>query len=1500
MQSVHHECKRGYARVTRLTTLAVILLAGVRCSGGDTVQKGSEEWGPFVGPWKRYDKNPIIKLEDKEPYSIQNGPQTVIQWKDKWYMFLMTSQPMVTKLAVSDDGLSWKRPHHDYLLKPEMDWEGSYNLAKAAVVRDDEIWLYYFGKKDTSEMCALARSKDLIHWTKEPKPIFTHQDSRIDGTRAFPDSVIKEGDTWYMYYDVGWDYHDPRNPDGYVIGVATSKDGVTWKDSSKSPVLTASARTPDSWDDGMVSQCSVHKIGEWFFMLYSGGTNNDGRKHSGKNRMAFGLARARHPEGPWEKYPHNPVFKPTGNEKEFDGVYVQHACPVKVDGQWRLYYNGWTLNPKAKNSIGAEYAIGVAFANGVQSNTQIDWPAFLARHDMIWTKLPQNWREAPWTGNGMLGSMSWVEGDALRLQVFRGDVQAHRPMTQGMSAFTRGRLQIGSFYLKPAARPDDCDLRLSLYDAEVSGTMTAGKSALKIRQFTHAEDMVIVTELESADGATPVTLTWQPASSMPTRHGYAKTEAELPQVQKQYLSKYPTEVFSPNPDPEVKVVDGVNVCIQDMLGGSRHCTAWKMIETGAGKQRLAVSIANRWPKETNDPVAEAVAAVRKVCALDGNAYAAWKQKHYDWWHAYYPASFVSVPDTEVETVYWTTMYKLGSATRGDRVMIDTAGIWQTPSKWADSHWDLNIPYCYYPIPTANHVDLGRSLIRTFNTYQDNLIKNVRPVEWQNDSSYLPVTTGQDLYQPKDVDERYFQNTGGHLVWAMHACWLIYRGSMDDDMLRDTLYPIMKRAANYQIHRLEKRDGKYHAPKSHSPEYGDAPDASYELSMLRWICHAIVASGRRLGVEDAELAKYGDILSNLADYPVDERGYMVGEGMSFEKPHRHWCHLQMMHPLQLVTGKTTEERELMVRSVENFAAVNRNAGAAAFTFTGLSAMRALLGDGDRALYELHRFMNWPNLCPNSMYEEGNNPCLESPVYAAHNIHELLLQCYDEFPENGALTATIRIFPAVPTTWPDAVFHNLRTPGAFLVSAVRKGGVTQWVRVKSLAGEPCRIKPNLPGPVRTSGQREFKLSDLGTGTYTLDIKKGEEVLLYTGDTVPTPVITPLPAQKGKCNRYGLRDPEEQTDDTVKSRLAVESKLLTPGIETDTAQKDAKLKSVVQNMTTSKETLVVLNEHQGPVIGPDHPDVKASGNRSGFETGEMIKHKGIYHMFVNEMFGQHHIDMRVSHWSSPDAINWKRQSTVVDRVPGRSHTNPRSEVWLTGVEYNEEEGAWNIFFVSYRGGNPQASEGFSADYEGKIWRSRSTVKGPDGIAGPYKDVEIILQPDENTQKWEGQQAVDSFNPYQVGDKWYAFYGGHYHTPRGPWPVGLAWADKLNGPWKRMPEGFNPVPIVKTFVENPVVSKLPDGRYLAIFDSLGPREIGTSISKDGISWPPETRLTAQTGSNKWAGDSDHDMRTPLCAVREEDGTFTVIYTAAMKAKGFWAVGKCTLGWKDAATASD
>lgn len=329
--------------------------------------------------------------------------------------------------------------------------------------------------------------------------------------------------------------------------------------------------------------------------------------------------------------------------------------------------------------------------------------------------------------------------------------------------------------------------------------------------------------------------------------------------------------------------------------------------------------------------------------------------------------------------------------------------------------------------------------------------------------------------------------------------------------------------------------------------------------------------------------------------------------------------------------------------------------------------------------------------------------------------------------------------------------------------------------------------------------------------------------------------------------------------------------------------------------KNVLIRTAEHIGPVIGLDHPDVLSSNNRAGFETGQVVKVDGTYHMFINEMFDRPHRDMRIAYWTSQDAVHWKRQSTLVESIPGRSPSNPRSEVWVTAVEFNEAENAWNIFYVAYRAGDKEKGEIEGNDYAGRIWRAKSVMLGPQGIAGPYADMGIVLQPDENTQAWEGQQAVATFNPYKVGNRWYAFYDGHNHVPKGPWPTGMATAASLDGPWTRMPEGHNPIPLTEVFNENAQVTELKDGRYLTVFDSFGDQEIGYSLSDDGIHWNHETRIKVQSEKNLWGDPGDHAMRTPLCAIEEDDGTFTVIYTSltTVNGKKFYAVGKCTLAWK-------
>jgi hypothetical protein len=57
---------------------------------------------------------------------------------------------------------------------------------------------------------------------------------------------------------------------------------------------------------------------------------------------------------------------------------------------------------------------------------QVDWAAFLARHDLVWDRPGKNYFEAPLVGNGLVGAMIWQDSDnTLRLSVGRTDVTDH-------------------------------------------------------------------------------------------------------------------------------------------------------------------------------------------------------------------------------------------------------------------------------------------------------------------------------------------------------------------------------------------------------------------------------------------------------------------------------------------------------------------------------------------------------------------------------------------------------------------------------------------------------------------------------------------------------------------------------------------------------------------------------------------------------------------------------------------------------------------------------------------------------------------------------------------------------------------------------------------------------------------------------------------------------------------------------------------------------------------
>ena len=129
----------------------------------------------------------------------------------------------------------------------------------------------------------------------------------------------------------------------------------------------------------------------------------------------------------------------------------------------------------------------------------------------------------------------------------------------------------------------------------------------------------------------------------------------------------------------------------------------------------------------------------------------------------------------------------------------------------------------------------------------------------------------------------------------------------------------------------------------------------------------------------------------------------------------------------------------------------------------------------------------------------------------------------------------------------------------------------------------------------------------------------------------------------------------------------------------------------------------------------------------------------------------------------------------------------------------------------------------------------------------------------------------------------------------VGVATGDSLTATkWNRVPSE-QPSPIESLFIENPIVEKLPNGHYMALYDSnhftpvqpdLPARpnnSVSYSVSTDGIRWHQGRSLIVQSDANNWASD----LRTPLGLVAEGNGIYTILYTGRMKDKPFWAIGK-------------
>jgi alpha-L-fucosidase 2 len=744
---------------------------------------------------------------------------------------------------------------------------------------------------------------------------------------------------------------------------------------------------------------------------------------------------------------------------------------------------------------------------------EVNWQKFLARQDLVWNTLPKDWESGAFIGNGLLGAMIYAGGtNALQWDVGRSDVTDHGD-----------RIAIGRFVLVPPGKPTGGTMRLDLWNAEARGDLKTTDGDIHWRSFTHAKDLVSVIELTGPAGESSQII-FQHIPALPARLQY---------------HHQPVPDKDKNPEPTSGKTDGVNWCAQKLHDDCAYAVAWAEKTVSPGHRLFFFTVSYT---KNGDPTPAAVAHIQSALKANFDDFVA---SHREWWHHYYPKSFLSIPDARMESFYWIQMYKLASATRADRPAIDLMGPWFRRTPWPHIWWNLNIELTYWPVYAANHLGIGESFIRLINDDFTNFINNV-PKQWRYDSAgvgrsspYDGIRSVANATATNGILER------GDLTWALNNYWLQYRYSGDERLLLGAqtngeggLYPKLKRAIGYYLHLLSRgADGKLHLPLCLSPEYpnphghGDAleHDSNYDLSLLRWGLNTLLAINERYHLNDPLARKWRDTLKNLTPNPVDKNGYMVGSDQPFAVSHRHFSHLFAIFPLHLVDSQAAKDRPLIEKSLDHWESMPK--AWRGYSYTGASAMSSWLGRKDDALKYMQEFLDKPKtVLPNTMYVEAG-PVIETPLSGVFSIQQMVLQSWSM----TTFGTHIRVFPAVPDSWKNVSFDNLLAEGAFEVSAVRKDGKTEFVQIKSLAGNPCRVQTGLEGKVIASGDRKFNVTtetDRDDQPITvIDLKKGETVLLTSPDEKLSPAdlaIKPVPT-KGIKNYYG--SPKNHDDRSAK---------------------------------------------------------------------------------------------------------------------------------------------------------------------------------------------------------------------------------------------------------------------------------------------------------------------------------------------------------------------------------
>jgi len=478
--------------------------------------------------------------------------------------------------------------------------------------------------------------------------------------------------------------------------------------------------------------------------------------------------------------------------------------------------------------------------------------------------------------------------------------------------------------------------------------------------------------------------------------------------------------------------------------------------------------------------------------------------HTEWWKNFWNKSNIAVPDQLIQKQYYLEMYKLGCVARKGAPAITLQAVWTAdngslPPWKGDFHNDLNTQLSYWPTYTANHLAEGA-------TFTDWLWK-IR----KSNLTYTKQYFGVEGLNVPGVATLNGDPMGGWIqyslsptvsAWtAQHFYWQ-WKYSMDNRLLKTRAYPYIHEAATYLENITRLKDGKRSLPLSSSPEFNDNSIkawflnwTNFDLALAKFLFKAAAEVSKAKGKVD-ESKHWAEILNQLPGYEINETGFTIAPGSNLTSSHRHMSQYMAIYPLDLLDVNDEQDKNIIDNSLKRLEEIGTRAWCG-YSFSWMASLYARAYQADKAVKQLEIFAS--NFCsPNSFHLNGDQKggqysgftyrpfTLEGNLAFAQGVQELLLQS-----RNGYIQA----FPAVPQSWKDVAFNNLRAEGAFLVSGNKENGVPTKVKVYAEKAGVLRIKlPFKTYVVRDIPVEIVKMGD--DGIVEVSLKKRQTIVFENG--------------------------------------------------------------------------------------------------------------------------------------------------------------------------------------------------------------------------------------------------------------------------------------------------------------------------------------------------------------------------------------------------------------------